>query len=44
MYFFDVPYRVSEEMDIYRSYRSRDICLAYLNALNADDPDAEIGL
>ena len=33
-----------EEMAVYRCYRSRELCLAYMNALGAGDPDAEIGL
>jgi hypothetical protein len=28
----------------YGSYRSRDLCLAYMNALEAGQPDAEIAL
>jgi hypothetical protein len=31
-----------EEMAAYGSYRSRELCLAYMNALAAGDPDAEI--
>lgn len=33
-----------EEMGSYGRYRSRDLCLAYMNALAAGDPDAEIDL
>jgi hypothetical protein len=33
-----------EEMDAFGRYRSRDLCLAYMNALAADDPDVEIDL
>lgn len=33
-----------EEMELYGSYRSRDLCLAYMNALAAGDADAEIDL
>jgi hypothetical protein len=33
-----------EEMQAYGRYRSRDLCLAYLNALAAGDPDAKIDL
>jgi hypothetical protein len=33
-----------EEMGAYTRYRSRDLCLAYMNALAAGDPDAEIDL
>jgi hypothetical protein len=32
------------EMADYGSYRSRDLCLAYMNALEAGQPDAEIVL
>jgi hypothetical protein len=32
------------EMADYGSYRSRDLCLAYMNALEAGQPDAEIAL
>lgn len=31
-----------QEQDAYGSYRSRDLCLAYMNALAAGDPDAAI--
>lgn len=31
-----------EEMAAFNQYRSRDLCLAYLSALAAGDPDAEI--
>jgi hypothetical protein len=31
-----------EEMAAYGSYRSRELCLAYMSALAAGDPDAEI--
>ena len=33
-----------EETAAYGSYRSRDLCLAWMNALAAGDPDAEIVL
>jgi hypothetical protein len=33
-----------QEMDAYNRYRSRDFCLAYMNALAAGDPDAQIDL
>jgi hypothetical protein len=33
-----------EEMDAFNRYRSRDLCLAYMNALAAGDPDADIDL
>jgi hypothetical protein len=33
-----------EEIAAYGRYRSRDLCLAYLSALAAGDPDAEINL
>ena len=33
-----------EETAAYGTYRSRDLCLAWMNALAADDPDAEITL
>ena len=33
-----------EEMGAFHRYRSRDLCLAYMNALAAGDPDAEIDL
>ena len=33
-----------EETAAYGTYRSRDLCLAWLNALAAGDPDAEIAL
>jgi hypothetical protein len=33
-----------EEMNAFGRYRSRDFCLAYMNALAAGDPDAEIEL
>ena len=33
-----------EEKAAYRTYRSRDLCLAWTNALAAGDPDAEIDL
>ncbi len=32
------------EMEAFGRYRSRDLCLAYLSALAAGDPDAEIDL
>ena len=31
-----------QEIDAYGSYRSRDLCLAYMSALAAGDPDAEV--
>lgn len=31
-----------EEQEAYGSYRSRELCLAYMNALAAGDPDAEV--
>jgi hypothetical protein len=31
-----------EEQEAYGAYRSRELCLAYMNALAAGDPDAEI--
>ena len=33
-----------EEMGAFHRYRSRDLCLAYMNAFAAGDPDAEIDL
>jgi hypothetical protein len=33
-----------EETAAFGRYRSRDLCLAYMNALAAGDPDAEIDL
>jgi hypothetical protein len=33
-----------EETEAFGCYRSRDLCLAYLNALAAGDPDADINL
>ena len=33
-----------EEQAAYGAYRSRDLCLAWTNALAAGDPDAEIDL
>lgn len=33
-----------EEMDAYDRDRSRDLCLAYMNALAAGDPDADVDL
>lgn len=33
-----------EEMAAYSCYRSRELCLAYMSALSAGDPDAEITL
>jgi hypothetical protein len=32
------------ETEAYGSYRSRDLCLAYMNALAAGDPDARIAM
>ena len=33
-----------QEQRTYGSYRSRDLCLAWMNALAAGDPDANIDL
>ncbi len=33
-----------QEIDAYGSYRSRDLCLAYMSALAAGNPDAEVVL
>ena len=33
-----------QEVDAYARYRSLDLCLAWMNALAGDDPDAEINL
>jgi hypothetical protein len=33
-----------EEMAAFGHFRSRDLCLAYMSALAAGDPDAEIDL
>ena len=33
-----------QETKAYGRYRSRDLCLAWMNALDAGDPDAEIAL
>ena len=33
-----------QEVDAYGRYRSLDLCLAWMNALAAGDPDAEINL
>ena len=33
-----------QERKAWASYRSRDLCLAWMNALDAGEPDAEIGL
>ncbi|HEV2301617.1 MAG TPA: hypothetical protein VGR91_08625 [Stellaceae bacterium] len=33
-----------EEIAAYGSYRSRELCLAYMSALAAGDPDAEVSL
>jgi hypothetical protein len=33
-----------EEVAVYGSYRSRELCLAYMSALAAGDPEAEIAL
>ena len=38
------PIVAREETATYGSYRTRDLCLAWMNALAADDPDAEIAL
>ena len=32
-----------QEQESYGSFRSRDLCLAYINALSAGEPDAELG-
>ena len=32
-----------QEKEAYGCYRSRDLCLAWMNALAADDPDTDIG-
>lgn len=40
--FSTFPIVEREEMERYGGYRSRDLCLAYMNALAAGDPDAEI--
>ena len=39
-----LPIVEREETEAYGRYRSRDLCLAYLNALAAGDPDADIDL
>ena len=36
------PIVAREETASWGRYRSRDLCLAYLNALTADQPDAEV--
>lgn len=38
------PIMEREEVDAYKSYRSRDLCLAYMNALAAGDSDVEVDL
>ena len=38
------PIAEREEIATYGSYRSRELCLAWINALAADDPDAAISL
>lgn len=38
--FSSFPIVERQEQELYRQYRSRDLCLAYLNALAAGDPDA----
>jgi hypothetical protein len=38
------PIAEREETSVYGSYRSRELCLAYMNALAAGDPDAVIRL
>jgi hypothetical protein len=38
------PIVEGEEMEAFGRYRSRDLCLVYMSALAAGDPDAEIDL
>ena len=33
-----------QEREPWAGYRSRDLCLAWMNALDAGEPDAEIDL
>ena len=42
--FSTFPIVERQEIDAYGSYRSRDVCLAYMSALAAGDPDAEVVL
>ncbi len=42
--FSTFPIVERQEIQAYRRYRSRDLCLAWMNALAAGDPDAEIAL
>ena len=42
--FSTFPIVEREETAAYGSYRCRDLCLAWMNALAAGDPDAEIAL
>ena len=38
------PIVTHQETAVYGQYRSRDLCLAYMNALIDDDPDVEVQL
>ena len=42
--FSTFPIVERQEIDAYGSYRSRDLCLAYISALAAGEPDAEVVL
>jgi hypothetical protein len=42
--FSTFPIVEREEIQAFGRYRSRDLCLAYMSALTAGDPDAEISL
>ena len=42
--FSTFPIVERQEIDAYGSYRSRDLCLAYMSALAAGDPDTEVVL
>ena len=42
--FSTFPIVERQEIDAYGSYRSRDLCLAYMSALAAGEPDAEVVL
>ncbi|MDR3449590.1 MAG: restriction endonuclease [Alphaproteobacteria bacterium] len=42
--FSTFPIVEQDEMEAFGRYRSRDFCLAYMNALAAGDPDADIDL
>ena len=42
--FSTFPISEYQETEAYGSYRSRELCLAWINALAAGDPDAEINL